>query len=200
MLEESKGNGTINKAMKKISSVLLLSFLFCGCASVPKETVMLSGEIGNMIQSAKESHYALLVEYEQERRGRIDDYMQNTWIPIFIRKMATDGDLWGKTCDIKNSAEATIELQDFVQAAALQIANRRKTLTDALDSAMTELRESLRTHYDTIERANRVVTNNIRSVRANDEAFEETLKAVKIDPNKVTPFKDVSKKLDKLFN
>lgn len=185
--------------MKKIALLILL-ILPAGCAHVPKETAMLSGEMGRMIANAKTAHYNLLDEYERERRERIDDYMYHTWIPRLIGKMAEAGDLWGTTCKQKGTLDATMELRDFVLAAAKQIAAKRKELTDALDETMAELREAVRLHYETLERANRTITRNLESVRKNAEVTESLLKKNGVNPEKLTPLKDVSRKLDKLFN
>ena len=182
-----------------IISFFLLTFT-ASCVHIPKETVALSDQMGGMISDAKTAHYNLLDEYEKERRARIDEYMESTWIPRFIKAMAKDGDLWGKTCSIKNTTDAALELQGFVEAAARRIATKRKELTDALDLAMIDLREAVRIHYATLEQSNQAVTGNLRSIRANDEVFESVLLKNKVDPAKLTPLKDVSKQLDKLFD
>lgn len=176
------------------------SFLFSGCAHVPRETGQLSQEMGSMIANAKTAHHNLLDEYERTRRERIDDYMHHTWIPRLIGKMAEQGELWEKTCKNKNTLDAVMELRDFVLASARQIAAKRKELTDALDETMAELRETIRVHYETLERANATITRNLQSVRTNDEITENLLRKNKIDPEKLTPLRDVSKKLDKMFN
>lgn len=178
-----------------------LTFLLLagGCVSIPKETVQLSGQMTTMISSAKTSHIALLNQYEAERRARIDEYMESTWIPSLIRTMAKDGDLWGKTCKIANTRDSADELQGFVEAAAQQIAAKRKEFTDALDYAMQDLREAVRVHYETLEQAQGAVNRNIRSVRANDEVQEALLKKNGVNLESLTPFRDVSAKLDKLF-
>ena len=180
----------------------LLTFLLCaaaGCVTVPKETAILSGEVGNMIASSKASHLALLDQYEAERRGRIDDYLEAVWIPRFIGQMAKDGDLWGKTCKIANTRDSADELQGFVEAAAQRIAAKRKELTDALDDALADLRAQVNDHYALLERSNSTVTRNLRSVRANDEVMESLLKKNGVDAAKLTPLREVSAKLDKLM-
>lgn len=178
---------------------LLFLVLLAGCVSIPKETVSLSGEIQTMIASAKTAHFNLLDEYERQRRARIDDYMQAVYIPRFIKNMAKQGDLWGKTCKIANTIDAAVELQGFVEAAARLIAAKRKELTDELDISMAELRAAVREHYAIMEQSNQVVTRNLRSVRANDELVGNILKKNGVDTEKITPLKEVSAKLDKLF-
>jgi len=180
---------------------LAFSLLFLtGCATVPKETLILSGEMGSMIQDAKIAHVNLLNEYELSRRERIDEYMSTTWIPRFITKMAEGGDLWGKVCKTSNECTKVSELQGFVLAAASKITAKRKELTDALDYAMTELRTAVAQHYDILQLSNKTVTDNLRSVRANDEVLESTMKMAGMKPEALTPLKDVSRKLDQLFD
>ena len=183
--------------MKK--ALLILMLPLAGCVTLPKETVMLSGEMGGMIQSAKDAHINLLNEYERSRRERIDEYMQSTWIPRFIKSMAENGDLWGKTCHRKDTLDAAVELQGFVQAAAKKIEVKRKELTDELDDSMGYLRAALYRQYDILRLSNTTVTDNLRSIRRNDEVFEETLKLVKLPPVP-EQLRAVSDKLDGLMN
>jgi len=161
---------------------------------------MLSGEMGTMIQDARTAHVNLLNEYEVSRRERIDEYMSTTWIPRFIDNMAKGGDLWGKLCKSENACDKVPELQGFVLAAAKKIAAKRKELTDALDAAMMELRTAVAQHYDILQLSNKTVTDNLRSVRANDEVLESSMKMAGMKPESLTPLKDVSKKLDRLFD
>jgi hypothetical protein len=184
--------------MKKM--LLLIPLLVvAGCVTVPKETAVLSSEVGNMIASSKASHLALLNQYEAERRGRIDDFMEAVYIPRLIKEMAQAGDLWGKTCKIKDTLDAAVELQGFVEAAAQKIAAKRKELTDALDYAMADLRATVDVHYGLLERSNSTITRNLKSVNANDEVLETLLKKNGVDVDKLTPLRDVSERLDKLM-
>lgn len=177
-----------------------LTFLLCsGCVSVPKETAVLSSEVGNMIASSRSSHLALLAQYEIERRERIDDWMEAVYIPRAIGQMAKDGDLWGKTCAIRNTTDAALELQGFVEVAAQRIARKRKEQTDALDIALADLRAEVDAHYALLERSNSTITRNLKSVNANDEVLGTLLKKNGVDVEKLTPLRDVSAKLDKLM-
>ncbi len=183
--------------MKNIIFMLLLPL--AGCVTLPKETVMLSGEMGTMIQSAKAAHVELLNEFERQQISKIDLYLQMTWNPEMVGEMAKGGDLWGKTCGRKDTLTATMELTGFVQAAAKRIARKRQELTDALDTQMLDLRVAVDQHYDTLALSNKTVTDNLRSIRRNDEVFEETLKMVKQDKDLPAAMRVVSDKLDKLM-
>jgi len=183
----------------KLFKSVILCALLSGCASIPKESVILSGEMTTMIASAKTAHFNLLDEYEVQRRGRIDDFMESTLIPRFVGQMAKDGDLWGKTCKIQNTKDSEFELAGFVQAAAKRIAAKRKEMTDELDLAMADLRERVRAHYATLEMAQVELYRNLRSVRANDEVTEALMKKNRMNPEALTPLRDLSAKLDKAF-
>jgi carboxypeptidase C (cathepsin A) len=90
-------------------------------------------------------------------------------------------------------------LTEFVQAAAKRMARKRQELTDALDVQMFDLRVAVDQHYYTLALSNKTVTDNLRSIRRNDEVFEETLKMVKQDKDLPAAMRVVSDKLDKLM-
>lgn len=162
--------------MKKL---IFLLIPLAGCVTLPKETVLLSGEIGTMIQSAKAAHVELLNEFERQQISKIDLYLETTWNPELVGSMALDGDLWGKTCSRKNTLDSTMELTGFVQAAAKRIFRKRKELVDALEEQVADLRTALDLHYDTLVLSNKTVTDNLRSIKMNDEVLESTLDQAK---------------------
>jgi len=178
--------------------VLMLS----GCVHVPKETMLLSDEMGGMISATREANVKLLDQYQASRIERVDEYMQSTLIPRFIQNLAKDNDLESKVCRKGYSLESAIELQGFAQAAAKKIAARRKLLTDEIDAKMAELRAAVAANYDLLARSNQTITDNLRSIRANDEVLENSLKRFKLDPEKLIPEKmrALDEKLNKMMD
>ena len=187
--------------MEFMRNAIFFSLLMplAACVTLPKETVMLSGEMNTMILSAKNSHVELLNEFERQQISKIDLYLQVVWNPELVGTMAKSGDLWGKTCDLKDTLTARMELTGFVQAAAKRIARKRQELTDTLDVQMADLRAAVDQHYYTLALSNKTVTDNLRSIRRNDEVFEETLKMVKQDKALPAALRVVSDKLDKMM-
>jgi len=179
--------------------VIVLSFAFLtGCVHLPKETVQLSGEMGTMIQGARDAHMKLLASYEEESRGRIDDYMETTGIPDILTKMNEKGDLFGSVCDKNNGKHERIkELQGFVEAAAASIFELRKEMTDRLDAIMARKRSEAEEYFNTLFLSNKAVTDNLQAIRNNDEVMENVLK---IKPDKFQPLKKESEKLDNYLN
>ena len=186
-----------------MKNLIFIGVIFLSaCAHIPKETMMLSDEMGVMISAAREANVKLLDQYQASRIERVDEYMQSTWIPRFIENMAKGGDLWGKVCKTENACTKTPELQGFVLAAARKIAEKRKTLTDTIDEQMAELRAAVAQNYDILALSNQTVTDNLRSARMNDEVLENSLKRFNIAPEKMVPaaIRELDEKLNKLMD
>lgn len=76
--------------MYKNIYLVFISFFLVGCATIPKQSAMLSQELSGMIRNCRTSHIALLDEYLLERRNRIDDFMKNQWIPKFMENFTKE--------------------------------------------------------------------------------------------------------------
>src|SRR5262245_43320198 len=51
------------------------------CSSVPAEAPQLSAELGNRISAIQHSHFALLRQFMDERRDRVDEFINEEWAP-----------------------------------------------------------------------------------------------------------------------
>lgn len=181
--------------MKKIIPLVLV--FLTGCASLSKETVQLSEQVNVMVQESRDTHTALLDAYAQSRRERIDEYMESTWIPRFIKNMAEKGELYDKICKQKNSWDSAMELQGFVVAAGKQMSKKRKELTDALDLSISELRYELDKHYNILQLSGVALHDNLKSLNIDKEVNRAIAEKVGIKPPE--RLKEISDKLDKLF-
>jgi hypothetical protein len=161
--------------------------------------VLLTDEVGAMLTESKKQHLELLDEYEKERRERIDDYMMTTGIPDILKPMVIKGDLKGTLCNSSFSACTINELTGFVMSASKAIAEMRKELTDALDVVLTKQRYSVNEYYDTMILSNKVISGNLHAIQNNKDVQDGILRKMKIEPLKLTPLKEESKSLDKLF-
>ncbi len=187
--------------MRKITLFCIILTL-AGCVHIPKETVLLSNEMGGMISANREATMKLIDQLHASRVERVDEYFQSTLIPKFVQNMARDNDLEKVVCKKGYSLESMDELAGFSLAAAKKIAAERKKFTDAIDSKMAELRTAAAQSYDTLALSNRAVTDNIRSVLDNKEVLEDSMKRFKLEPEKLLPAKlrELDDKLDKMLN
>ena len=61
-----------------------------GCASIPPEAPELSAQLGSRISSLEAAHVRLLQEFFSEKRRRVDDFVQEVWVPIFAQEFFGD--------------------------------------------------------------------------------------------------------------
>ena len=73
--------------------VLCLVFGLPGCASVPSEVVELSALTGRDLVEVHSSYQTLIHEFYDQLRGRRVDYLENTWVPAYIKDWVEEGRL-----------------------------------------------------------------------------------------------------------
>lgn len=194
--------------MNKTLSLLALVITFSACAHVPKETLELSGEMTGMISSAKDSHKQLINQFSEEQRKTIDLYIQAIFIPEFISKALeqskTEPEYHGQdfledTCNAKGERDRSYKLQKIVEGLSVEIAAKRKELTDLLDQELSKLSMALDRHYDLLEASNRAITSNLRSVDTDSQVNKKALQMLKLDPTEIKPLKDISDKMRKIM-
>jgi len=191
--------------MKRLLYLFILLFLlglslsFVGCVTLPKESVQLSASLSGMIATARRSHLAVIDEYVAQRREIINLYMYEIWFPKFIKNFIKMANLQKDVCKNRDKGEAATNMRDFAMAAVARYMERRNKLIHALEEVERELKSKATEHYDRIALVNSTVTNYLQSAQKNAEFQNKLLKAVNIEPEKLTPFKEASKKLDNLF-
>lgn len=111
----------------------LFEFHFFCCAHIPKESVQLSEELTNMINSAQAAHLAMLHQYMAERRQQVDHFMENTWILGFIGQGVKDTRVLELIENENDLSEKGKIMLEFAEDASNEIFNRRKSLVNTLD-------------------------------------------------------------------
>lgn len=185
------------KNINKITIVILTAAL-AGCATIPPETGALSAEVEISIADSKSKHLALLDQYQEERKARVEDFMRYQWTPTFIRKFLAKIPFAKNVCKAKGRDRA-YEVQEVTEEISRQTEKKRRVLMAAVSSTVRALRRGLRKHYDRISLMSSTITANLRSA-AKDEKFRaKVLGAIK----EKVPFGDkieaATKKLDDLL-
>lgn len=170
-----------------------------GCVTVPKESAILSAELGASIGEAERSHLALVTDYADQRRGRAEDFLRYRWTPGFIAPFLERIDFKNEVCRIEGQLDRAIVVQDLVEDISAQVEARRRTLMTAIDEIERDLRRAVGDHYAQARRMNDAVTSNLRSA-AKGHALEKDIRAAIMRPiNKVVPISAANKKLDKML-
>lgn len=72
--------------------VIAVGVVAAGCATIDDSSVTLSGEVGARIADMQSVHLASIEAYFDVERRRIDDFLTNTWEPLFLRNfLGTSG-------------------------------------------------------------------------------------------------------------
>jgi len=155
---------------------------------VPHQSAELSGELGGMIRESRATHLALVDEYINERRRRVDDFMSRDWIPKFTKNFISEAKLDQELTAAKTSDEKVQIHQEFQEAATLRVSERRALLMNAVDEVGRLLRARIDEHYDQMGLVNQTLTAHLRSAEKVNATRDELLKLAKIQPNQLIPF------------
>ncbi|MFC1678640.1 hypothetical protein ACFL2T_00270 [Elusimicrobiota bacterium] len=151
-----------------------------------------------MVRHARQAHLSLLDEYLRERRARVDSFMEHTWIPEYIDRFSKEAKLEEELSKAKTPRERGQVLQEFNGAANQEIAARRATLMEAVETVGQGLRERLVEHYDQMEGVNTVLTAHLRSAAKVTATRDKLLETVNLPVKKILPLDKVGKVLDKI--
>lgn len=177
---------------------LIVALSITSCAAVPRQAAELSGELGGMIRESRATHQALIDEYIKERRKRVDDFMTRDWIPKFTKNFIAEAKLEQELANAKTADEKVQVHQEFQEAAAKRISERRAMLTDAIDEVGRLLRSKVDEHYDQMELVNQTLTAHLRSAEKVNATRDELLKLAKVKPNQLIPFAQLDQIVGKM--
>jgi superfamily I DNA/RNA helicase len=184
--------------MRKLLILILLSatLFIISCATIPKQSAMLSEELSGMITNARSSHLALLAEYLTGCRDRIDEFMKDTWVPKFMDNFMKQSNIIEMLNSAKNDEERQKIIRDFQEAASARIEERRNSLVDALNHVGDQLRNKIEGHYNQMQIVNDTLTAHLRSAEKVNETRDELLKTINVPIKEMIPFDKINQELD----
>lgn len=151
-----------------------------------------------MIRESRATHLALVDEYINERRRRVDDFMSRDWIPKFTKNFITEAKLDQELAAAKTSEEKVQIHQEFQEAATQRVSERRALLMNAVDEVGRLLRARIDEHYDQMGLVNQTLTAHLRSAEKVNATRDELLKLAKIRPNQLIPFAQLDQIVGKM--
>lgn len=138
-----------------------------GCVSVPAESAALSAELGVRLVELEKSHAAMLHQLMDERRRRVDEFIEHQWTPRFVTELNTDVAIAGL---MRLASDANEDPADRQRAASListriqeAVTRRRQVMLSPLDELERELERRLREEYATAVRLNDALTGLLAS-------------------------------------
>lgn len=184
--------------MKKSSLLILVgAFLFLNsCASIPKETVVLSKTIGTDIEGLHESHRQAIEMQFDNMEEEINSFIKEVYTPFVIhfvlkRELETKeeggpslfGSLEAAAKDGRKEVtqDAVKDMEDFLSAAYEQIDARRRDLLQPIRQQRMEVLNALNESYNNISFANATVTGYLESIREVKDAQNEALTIIGVE-------------------
>ena len=176
--------------------VVILALLFAACASIPKETVLLSKTLGNELQTLHNSHRNVVDIHFKKIENDINSFVDDVYAPFVIHyalKSQLKSYKAGKTSlfgiieiagkiEGKKEAKAAIDvMQEFQEAALKQIESKRHELLLPIKKQHSELIKSINQSYQTASYANATLTAYLQSLRKLKGSQQEALSKIHLD-------------------
>ena len=139
-----------------------LLLILVGCASVPKESVKLSQEIGKGIASYHEAYINLLNEYFSQKRIVINNFILNKYLPKYMENLKNE---------LKAAGEDPEKLHPFmVRDIVKDISEKRDSMHEELEKTRIAIIDAVSRDYLLLTSANSTVTGLLQSAVDVDEA------------------------------
>jgi hypothetical protein len=197
--QEHNNSGDVIVIKKKdgfIFKVILFAILLDGCATVPQETVELSYVMEENIVALKTSYITLVnTHFDLLEKIRID-YLENEWIPEFIKEWVTNGRLidiasgkviWSDERNDFIQPERGMEMQglltsatSWANAAIDNIGVKRKELISPLENQRKELLAIVEEGFERLLRGSMAITAHLNSIRKIKEVQNRTFDVLKL--------------------
>jgi hypothetical protein len=194
----------------RISITLLLSatvFTTSGCVRVPPQAVILSRTVGERLPDIQASHEAFVSAYFEVSRQRVQDFLDERWIPTFLGNFVADSQLMEKLEGVKHfTDQENARLQTKLQGAGISGDEQDKIIkavNDAFgdpdrgklvlffsDSALRQIELKRKALLDPIDTQERATLNELRQNYAQIEQAQSTVTAHLSSIQKVTNEQD----------
>lgn len=174
----------------KFSGLLILLFFLSSCASIPKETVLLSETIGKDIHELHRAHRKAIELQFNEMEADVNTFIQEVYTPFIIHfvlkeelkakeegrpSIYTSLEMAGTTGG-KTSVDAALQdTENFLSEAYKEIeAKREETLRPVLQQKIQVL-NALDQSYSNLNYANTALTGYLKSARKIKESQNEAM-------------------------
>jgi hypothetical protein len=175
--------------VKKIFLLILIAMLALGgCASIPPEAPELSAQLGARISSLESAHIRLLQEFFLEKKQRVDDFIQEVWVPIFAREFFTDPTVDKVWQQVVQSQDAKERLNFIILVGPKlqeKINKRRIELIQPLDELEETITDKVKSEYDQTRAINNTLTAFLQSASKVEENRKRYLDLIGITDKEV---------------
>lgn len=166
---------------------ILVAFALGGCASVPKESVELSKEVGKGIAESQRSYTGLLNTYFASKKQQVDQWIENEYLPEYISNIQAE---------LKKAGQPTTlspqQLRDVLRDV---IVERDQKYTDLENTRLLLLTKS-NEHYTLLSQGNAGVTGLLQSMVDVKEATSSATQTIKTASGEKVDLEQIEKKFN----
>lgn len=169
-----------NGAVTRFTRVTVFAFaatIFTGCATIPKESVKLSENLGTMISRSRTSHINLANRYFNERVEAVKTFALNEYKPAYVKTIQ-------KKLKEQNQ-EFTFERYDQAMSRVLK---KIDEWVAEVEAQRTQVLGEVNEHYDRMTRANESVTSLLRSANQIEETRKKLVGDIEQKGDKLIDF------------
>lgn len=162
-----------------------------GCASIPPEAPELSAQLGSRISSLEAAHVRLLHEFFAEKRRRVDDFIQETWVPVFAGEFFGDPRVNAVWQQVVQSQDPKDRLKFIVMVGPKlqeKINRKRLELVQPLDELEATITTKLKAEYDQTRAINNTLTSFLQSASKVEENRKRYLDMIGVTDREVDKF------------
>lgn len=176
--------------MKKAAlwvGVILLISMMGSCASVPRESVELSRDIGKGILESQRSYESMLNAYFDIKRQKVDQLIEKEYLPKYLENI---------TLELEKAGQSKTLTFDQMTAVLLDVIEKRDGMISELEKTQKLVLAKSHEHHTQLIQANSALTALLQSAVDVSEAVASAVQITKeVSNNKI----DLDK-IDAIFN
>jgi len=182
------------KRARKVLALVFISAMTCGisaCASIPAEAPVLSDELGNRLQAIESAHLALLHRYMEEKRARVNEFIDHEWIPTFTHEFFSDPEMqaaWNQVVQSGSEEDRSGYLLNVAPALMEEISAKRNEMLLPLYEIERQLEQGLREDYSQAKAINTALTSFLTSASQVAQTRQNYLARAGVDEGALRDF------------
>lgn len=154
------------------SIIVAAHLVLAGCASIPAEAPELSAQLGTRISSLEAAHVRLLREFFVEKRRKVDEFVQQVWVPTFAKEFFNDptiDNMWNQVVHSDDPTDRVTFITIVGPKLQAKINRKRVELIQPLDDLESNIINKLKTEYDQTKAINNTLTSFLQSASEVEE-------------------------------
>ena len=171
--------------------VLISALSLSACASIPPEAPELSVQLGSRISAIENAHTRLLDQFFTEKRRRVDEFIQDVWVPTFASEFFGDPKIDLVWKEVVKSSDPNDRLKFITLVGPrlqVKINSKRLELIKPLEDLEKQVKSKLKSDYDQARSINNTLTSFLQSASKVEENRKRYLDLIGVSEKQIEQF------------